>query len=567
MNWVGYWRKNPHKFAKDFVGMQLFLYQKLLLYMMNVSNVFMYIAARGAGKSYLIAVYCVIRAILYPGTLVVIASGTKKQASLIISEKIVNLYNSYEAVRAEIGDIRNIKTGANESSVTFKNGSKITAVTSSDGSRGYRGNILILDEFRIIPRDIVQDVLLPFLNVMRQPPYLLKPEYRNHPKEQNKTIYISSAWYKSHWSWDSFKEVLNDMMDGKKAFTTATTYALSVFEGLLDPEQARNDRDKYDRSKWDMEYEALFVGENDNSYFKLKEINDNRTIAKAFVPPTHEEVIENNAKPRPKNLSNIPRKDTDSEIRIVALDVALMGGNKDVKNDSAAFTCMRLSPEKGRYRRDVLYLESIHRSISAKDLAVRGKQLFYDFEADYFVIDAQGIGTAVLEKLCSILHDDVRDVEYDSWSIKNNDDENERLKAVGAPIVVSYKADAKFNSTIAVNLKKSFEDGQVRLPIDDIEQREHLIDKGGFLVKDMYEQKRLLYPYLQATALMNELVSLEYTTRQGRIVVKEVGKATKDRYSSLAYCNQYASELERELLNEDEDSGYEDFISIRGYND
>lgn len=49
MKWAGFWRKNPHRFAEDYIGVKLHLYQKILLYMMNINDVFMYIAARGAG--------------------------------------------------------------------------------------------------------------------------------------------------------------------------------------------------------------------------------------------------------------------------------------------------------------------------------------------------------------------------------------------------------------------------------------------------------------------------------------------------------------------------------------
>ena len=74
-DWVAFWRQNPHLFAQEYLGLHLFLYQKILLYMMDKVSLFMYIAARGQGKSFIIAVYCVIRCILYPGTSIVIASG------------------------------------------------------------------------------------------------------------------------------------------------------------------------------------------------------------------------------------------------------------------------------------------------------------------------------------------------------------------------------------------------------------------------------------------------------------------------------------------------------------
>lgn len=47
MEWVGFWRKNPHLFARDYLGLSLKLYQKILLYMIEKNNLFMYIAARG----------------------------------------------------------------------------------------------------------------------------------------------------------------------------------------------------------------------------------------------------------------------------------------------------------------------------------------------------------------------------------------------------------------------------------------------------------------------------------------------------------------------------------------
>lgn len=566
MNWVGFWRKNPHRFADDYVGVKLHMYQKILLYLMNVNDIFMYIAARGAGKSFLLALYAVIRCILYPNTNIIIASGTKGQARLIISEKIVSLYNNSEAVRAEIGDFRNIKTGANDARVSFLNGSKIEAVTSSDSARGYRGNILILDEFRLIDKKTIQEVLTPMLNVVRTPPFTFKPEYKGYPQEENKTVYISSAWYKTHWAWDEFKDYFKNMLDGSSYFVADTPYTLSVHHGLLTQNKVNQDRKAYDKAKWEMEYEGLFVGENDKGYFKLEDINKCRTITKTFIPPTNIEFVENNSRAVPKNLSNIPRIDKNSEIRIVSLDVALMGGSKTVKNDSSAFTCMRLVQEKDTYRRDVLYLESVRESISANDLGIRAKQLYNDFEADYVVIDTNGIGTAVLEAVCSILYDEERDIEYPAWSTLNNEEENERLKTKGTPIVVAYKADAKFNNAIAIGLKTALEEKKIRFPITDIEQREYLVDKGGFLKKSIEEQQRQLHSFQQSSALANELVALEYSVRSGNIVIQEVGTTTKDRYSSLAYGNHFASELEKELRETDELDGYDDFFFISSYN-
>lgn len=549
MEWVGYWRRNPQLFVKDYLGIKLFLYQKILLYMMEKVNLFMYIAARGQGKSFLIAIYCIVRCVLYPETRIVIASGTKGQAKKIISEKIWQLYHSYPAIQYEIGDIKNIKISQNITEVQFPNGSKISAETSSDNSRGLRCNILIVDEFRLVTKDVIDKILKPMLNVNRQPAFLKKEEYSHLDSEENKEIYISSAWFKSHWIWDYFKTFVKGMLQGKSYFVAVFPYQLSVFHKLLSKERVENDRtaDDFDQTGFDMEYEAIFVGENDNAYFKLNPLNKIRTVNKTFIPPTATEFIENKLKSNPKNLSNIKRIDKKTEIRIVSLDIALMGGNKNVKNDTSAFTCMRLIQDGESYRRDVLYLESIQRSIVTEDLAVRLKQLYYDFEADYVVMDCNGNGLGVFDACSRILYDKERDIEYPAWACINDEEANERTKSGGMKIVYSVKATAAFNHEIAVSLKSVIESGKLRLPMNDIEKREQLVSDGGFLVKTLEEQQKELYSYQQASALVNELVNLEYMVRAGLVKIYEVGTTTKDRYSSLAYCNYYANELEKSL--------------------
>ena len=44
---AAYYRANPHRFVKDFLGVNLKPFQMILIYMMNVSTHFMYLASRG----------------------------------------------------------------------------------------------------------------------------------------------------------------------------------------------------------------------------------------------------------------------------------------------------------------------------------------------------------------------------------------------------------------------------------------------------------------------------------------------------------------------------------------
>lgn len=45
--WATFYRFNPQRFVKDYLNINLKLFQKILLYQMMYNNFFMYIAARG----------------------------------------------------------------------------------------------------------------------------------------------------------------------------------------------------------------------------------------------------------------------------------------------------------------------------------------------------------------------------------------------------------------------------------------------------------------------------------------------------------------------------------------
>jgi hypothetical protein len=78
--WAGYYRANIHRFAADYLHLELKWFQKILLFMMNICLSAVYIGSRGQGKTWLCAIYCCCRAILYPHSKICLASGTRGQA-------------------------------------------------------------------------------------------------------------------------------------------------------------------------------------------------------------------------------------------------------------------------------------------------------------------------------------------------------------------------------------------------------------------------------------------------------------------------------------------------------
>lgn len=380
----------------------------------------------------------------------------------------------------------------------------------------------------------------PFLNVNRQPLFTKKPEYEDYPVEENKEIYLSSCYFKTTEAYEKFNHYVKAMLRGEDYFVLNTEYNLAIHHGLLSRARAEAMRKEMDSVSWAMEMESLWWGENESAFFKSQVINPCRVLTRPFYPPTNLEYLSAKKKNK-KPKSSIPK--IQGEIRLLGADIALAKGKQ---NDNAVYTLMRLLPSAEGFEKQVVYIES-HNGMSQEKQAIRIKQLFYDFQTDYMIIDTQGVGTAVWGELQKIQYDNERDEEYPAFTCFNEDNTVDKVLAKGAlPIVYSMKATGnKINNDIAMWLREAFVSETLKLPINDIEARDMLIENDNiFLKKSPSEQAMLQLPYVQTTALVNELINLEFDIKGGMVKVSEVGTARKDRYSSLGYTNFLADLIE-----------------------
>ena len=88
IEWVKFFRANPHRFITCYLNLPLYTFQMIIIFMFDKFNYNMLTCSRGAGKSYITAVYSCCRAILYPHSKIIIGASTKSQAKLIITQKI-----------------------------------------------------------------------------------------------------------------------------------------------------------------------------------------------------------------------------------------------------------------------------------------------------------------------------------------------------------------------------------------------------------------------------------------------------------------------------------------------
>ena len=130
-------------------------------------------------KTWLTALFCVVRCILFPKTKICVASGTRDQANEVLSKIVEDFMKNHEWGSDNLRrEIESYTIGSNKAEIIFKNGSWIKVVTASDSARSKRANVLVIDEFRLVDKDTIDTVLRRFMGDPRQPAYLNLSKYK-----------------------------------------------------------------------------------------------------------------------------------------------------------------------------------------------------------------------------------------------------------------------------------------------------------------------------------------------------------------------------------------------------
>ena len=538
--WASYYRANVNRFVQDYIHVSLKLFQAILLVLMNISTVFVFIASRGMGKSFLCAIYCCVRAILYPGTKICIASGTRGQSVNVLEKIMTELVPNSVELSNEI-DFTQTKLSPDSAKIQFKNSSFIKVVTAGDSARSNRANVLILDEFRMIKKDVIDTILSKFLSTPRHPRYLDDPQYA-HLKETNKTVYLSSAFYKDHWSYTKCKDICRMMLDeSRHGFVCGFPYQLALDEDLLMEDTVLDqmmDTD-FNEITWSMEMESLWYGASADAFYNYDAIAQTRKLNYAMLPGRLSRKLPSATE------CKIPPK-LPGEIRTLSADIALMASTK-FKNDATALFINQMLPTKaGRYSSNIVYTES-NEGLHTEDEALVIRKMFDEFECDYLVLDVRNVGLSIFDLLARDMSDPDTGEIYPALSCCNNKDIAARCTVPNAPKVVwAITGSAKLNSDCAVLLREGFRSGRIRLLASEYDAEDVFGECKGFKSLSAADKTALLLPYINTSLLINELVNLQYEENGQVVKLKEKPGARKDRYSSLSYNYYVALQLERE---------------------
>ena len=270
-------------------GLKLAPYQEVTLKGMLNRNFSMCVWGRGCGKTFIASVFCFLQCLFEPGTKILIAGPTFRTARFIFNhlEKLV------ESKEAELlAQCFGAKAKRNDQFEWLINGGSITAIPlNGEKIRGFRANVLVLDEYLLLPEDIITTVLMPFLVApqnMKERLQVREMEDKliedGHMKEADRLVFentskmiaLSSASYTFENLYRQYKEWMEKIYSKESAdasyFISQMGYE-ALPEEMIDPtiiEEAQSGGQSH--SSFQREYCAQFTDGSD-SYFSAKKMH------------------------------------------------------------------------------------------------------------------------------------------------------------------------------------------------------------------------------------------------------------------------------------------------------
>ena len=400
-NWahfLSYYRYYVDKFAVDVLGMtNLFPFQRLLLRVMGRYPNTMIIACRGLTKSYISAIFLHCMAVLYPGIKIGIVSGNGNQARMVIKQKIQGeLYNNDNVAR----DISGIYVSQENCVVEYKNGSSIRAISlgqnnKGDSARGWRFQLILVDEARLVKSEVLKTVVEPMKNTPRENAVKIHQKYPEAPLEEGRIIYISSAWLKTCDLYQRFLDFYSKMTTGSKDYFVASLdWRVGVDAGLFTEASIMRAKEDPEMTsdKFIYEYEGVFVGSSNESYYPYELTSKCRVLDTCELK-------------QPKNCKYN---------YIITHDVAV---STKKNSDNACTHVIKLIPKvNGTFDKQLVYTITLNGASLAKQRDLLRELIHLRFPNTVkLVIDAQSAGQgllSLLEEPWSVRDEKGEQVEY-----------------------------------------------------------------------------------------------------------------------------------------------------------
>lgn len=517
---ISYYRYYVDAFAVDVLGIKLFPFQRLILRAMGRYQNSLLIACRGLGKSFIVAVFYICVAILYPNIKLGISSGNSQQSRNVIIQKIKGELAKIDAVAREINFP--IKTGMDDCVVEFKNGSEIRAITlaqdrGGDSARSWRFSYMLVDEARLVKDNIIEEILIPMTKTKRQ------NAIKWHKSEKGKMIFISSAYLKTSKLYDRFLYHYKQMVSGNVNYMCMCfPYQVGVQAGLFDQDDIEKELEKpqMTKDKFAYEFEGVFVGSSGESYFPYELTDQCRVLERCELEQ--------------------PKKSESKYI--ITHDVAVSDKNG---SDNSCTHVIKLKPRAdGTYLKQVVYTKVVNGMPLNKQRDLLRKLLHIQFPNTVkLCIDVQGAGAGLPSMF------------YESWEYLDEktgkiteyppliqDDDKESLEVLdnALPIIRAIHGMNNFVNLYYPYMKGCFEDQSIELlsQSNDVD----ILYKSNKISFDEYEQ------HIEHDILQSELSNIkqDFTDKEKMTYTRIVKSNKRDRATSLMYGLAVVCEMEQE---------------------
>jgi hypothetical protein len=549
----------------------------------------MYIASRGWGKSFLLALYSTLKMTFYPGTKIVVVGAAFRQ-SKIIFEYMETIWRTSPILRSifsgnDDGPRRDVDR------CTIRLGDSWTiAIPMGDGSkiRGLRAHIIIADEFASISPDIYETVVSGFAAVSASPIQNVKEQAKKKAmsdaglwndeletlniKMGNQAIISGTADYDfKHFAsyWKRYKAIIEskgdhnkleeifkgevpDNFNWKDYSIIRIPYEL-VPKGFMDDKQVSRAKATIHSGIYNMEYAACFVTDSEGffrrSLIESCVVSDNKPIHIAGKPVTFDAVTQGN--PGRQYIYGIDPASEQDNFSIVILEM-----HPDHNRVVYCWTTNR-SNFKERQKTGLVKEHDFYGFC-----ARRIRNLMKVFPCYRIGLDAQGGGVAIEEAL----HDPSKLEEGENiiWPIidPNKYKETDDQSGLHMLELVQF-AKADWTGQANHGLRKDLEDKVLLFPrFDNLTLGLALENEGKSILDSelvsIYDS--LSECIVEIEELKNELTTIVMTqtstgpnardrwdTPEVKLPNGKRGRLRKDRYSALIIANMIARQSMRTL--------------------
>lgn len=505
-------------------GIKLDLYQRVMMRTLSRFQENYFCIPRGGSKTLTQIMVAYHTGVSFPNITLAITASTKESAVKIWKEKHDEILRFYPAMADEI---KSANFSKDSGRVEFQNGSVIDNLANAQTSKGLRRRRGSLEESALIDKDLYDDAIAPIFNIPR-----VTMTGVTDPTELNSQINrFSTSGYRNSDEYEKILQMTRDMADLKGTYVFGSDWMIPVHFGRQKISVINKAR-QGNVVRFKQNYLCSWIGASDGALINISKLIKSRNITKPELEC-------------PKD------KRGNYELNEYIFGVDVSRSSSDSNNKTVIAIAKIIRNQKGQIRQvQMVNIVAPPNGLNFKEQSIIIKKLFKKYGGNddisisrvkAVIIDANGVGQGLVDRLLEDVTDDETNEELGCWATINTDQKSD---ISDAPAIVYSLKSQGINGDIITTFLDYVESGKLKL----LKQFEDLDD--GF--KNNIDAE---LSCIQTQFLIDEVANLRLKKTTNSISVEQVvKKVDKDRYSATAYLLYYiALFLEKEEVDNEED--------------